>query len=148
MSYSPNFRGPLAKAPAESVQSVAYNNTGGPLNTLTPVYADASGELSAVDVSVEAEVFSVIGLVAETISNASWGPFITHGTIQNITTSNNFGDVLYISKAGDLTNTKPSIGVDGFVAGDWVVRIGAIKKNETNPTYKDLVLHISVIGQL
>jgi hypothetical protein len=55
---------------------------------------------------------------------------------------------MYIDKTGNLTDIKPSIGVNSFIAGDFVISVGVIAKNATNPANKDLVISIDVIGQL
>jgi hypothetical protein len=124
------------------------NDTGSALLKFTPVRVDTLGDLGAVDVSVESSALSVIGLVAVDIPDGDVGDAITLGCIQDITTSAAYGDVLYISKTGDLTNVKPSIGVDGFLAGDFVIKIGIVSKNQDNPTDKDVVVAPQVIGQL
>lgn len=91
---------------------------------------------------------NVAGVASESIANGSSGAFITTGKVTNITTSASFGDVVYVSKTGILTNTKPSIGAGGFIAGDFVVSVGVIAKNADNPSSKDLVVIIDVVGQL
>ena len=57
-------------------------------------------------------------------------------------------DVLYVSKTGGVTNVKPSIGVDGFTAGDVIIRLGVVSKNRDNPSNKDLIVNVAIIGVL
>jgi hypothetical protein len=58
------------------------------------------------------------------------------------------GDVLYVDKAGDLTASKPTIGVNGFIAGDFVIRVGVVSRDPIVPTQENLIVNIQVIGQL
>lgn len=132
---------------ARSIKVELINNTGNPLTSLTPVVVDTSGEAGTIDVSSENLSTSIIGLVENTITNGNYGNVITNGCIKNISTTATFG-VVYISKTGTLTNTKPSIGVEGFVAGDFVIGIGVISKNVTNPLQKDIIINVQVVGQL
>lgn len=133
---------------ATGVSDDRTNNTGVALNKGTPVGINNAGELSFVNVSNEAEVVSFTGAVAETIPNNAKGSFVNSGKISDITTTAALGDLLYIDKAGALTNTKPSIGVAGFVAGDFVVMVGVVAKNESNPLLKDIILNPNIVGQL
>ncbi len=139
---------PYNQLTASGVSDTRTNNSGITFNKGTPVRIDSTGELDFINVSVEAEALAVAGIVSETILDGNPGTFLNSGKIEDVTTSTDFGDTLYISKSGSLTNTKPSIGVDGFVAGDFVISVGVIAKNESNPILKDLVLNIDVVGQL
>lgn len=134
--------------PVSAVRVRLLNDTGSTLAKFTPVRVDTNGDLGLVDVAIESSILSVIGLVAEDIDDATVGDAITLGCIKDIALSAAFGDVLYISKTGGLTNVKPSIGVDGFQAGDFVIKIGIVSKNQTNPSNKDVVVAPQVIGQL
>lgn len=133
---------------ASGVSDSRPNNTGVSINKGTPVRMNSSGELDFIDVSIEAQALSVSGVAAESIPDGSSGVMITSGKVSNITTSAVFGDFMYIDKTGNLTNIKPSIGVNSFVSGDFVVSVGVIAKNSDNPSNKDLVIIIDVIGQL
>ena len=133
---------------ASGVQDQRVNNTGSLILKATPLIINSSGELDTVDVSVEAEALSIVGLAESDIPNSVTGSFIGSGKLIDITTTAALGDVLYVSKTGALTNVKPSTGVGGFTTGDFVISIGVVAKNIDNPSLKDLVLNIQVIGQL
>lgn len=124
------------------------NNTGFTLPKLTPVGIDSLGELDTIDVSNEASAISCSGIVRADILNAASGSVALSGILEDITTSAVFGNVLFVSKSGGVTNVKPTIGGGGFVSGDWVIKLGVISKNQGNPTLKDLLINISIVGQL
>lgn len=142
-----SFR-PYNQLTASGVSDERTNNTGVSISKGTPVKINNAGELDFINVTVEADSLAIAGVVAGTIGNGAQGTFLNSGKIEDLTTLANFGDTLYVSKAGALTNIKPSIGVDGFIAGDFVISIGVVAKNESNPTLKDLILNIDVVGQL
>lgn len=142
-----SFR-PYTALTASGIVDTRPNNTGVTLLKGTPVRINVSGELDVIDVSVEAEAINAAGVVENDISNGSDGNIINSGIITDVTTSASFGDVVFISKSGGLTNTKPSIGVGSFVAGDFVIRVGVIAKNQDNPVLKDLIVGMVVEGQL
>ena len=121
MSYNP-----LTATIPDSVLSNARpgtNSTGSTIIKATPVKIETAGTLGLVDPSVEADIDGLAGLVKDNVTDGSAVDVVSAGTIENITTLANVGDTLYLSKAGSLTNQKPSIGVAGFVAGDWIVRV-------------------------
>jgi len=99
-------------------------------------------------VSIESQASGAAGVVSQNILDGASGPVITSGKVSDITTSAAFGDLMYIDKTGILTNIKPSIGVNSFVSGDFVVSIGVIAKNADNPINKDLVIMVDIVGQL
>lgn len=139
---------PYQELKSVGVEDTRPNNTGVTISKATPIRINGSGELDFVNVSVESEAVNVAGVAGENIGDGSTGDFVSNGKITNISTSANFGDTLYVSKSGGLTATKPSIGVNGFVAGDFVIAVGVIAKNQSNPSNKDLVLNIDIVGQL
>ena len=147
MSYSPIFRGKVASGVSELTGSIVLNNTGSVLAMLTPLRVNSSGVLSMINVSDESSM-SVSGITASIIENNSTGTLAFNGVIKNITTAAAFGDIMYISKTGGLTNIKPNIGVNSFLENDFMIRIGVIAKNKDNPSNKDLHLSIGVEGQL
>lgn len=124
------------------------NNTGVTITKASPVIINSSGELDTVDVSVEADALSVAGVAAADILDSTNGNIINSGRLTDITTTAAFGDVLYAGKLTSLTNVKPSVGIGGFATGDLVVIIGVVAKNIDNPSIKDLVLNINIVGQL
>jgi hypothetical protein len=133
---------------SSGVTATLQNNTGSTIIKGTPVRVNSSGDIEPIDVSVEDEVLASIGLASEDITTGGTGTVVTAGKIEDVTTTATFDDLIYVSKAGQLTNTKPDIGVDGFVAGDFVIAIGVIIKNDVTPAQKDLVVNIQTIGQL
>lgn len=148
MTFNPNFTGAGNVRSAQANLTSVQNNTGGTLIKGTPVRINGSGELDVIDVSIEAEVDGTIGVVFEDILDTNFGDIVSSGRVENITTTANVGDKVYISKIGILTNVKPEIGVGGFLSGDFVVKIGVIVKNIDTPANKDLVVGITTIGQL
>lgn len=142
-----SFR-PYTEIKSSGVEDERTNNTGITINKGVPVRINTSGELDFINVSVEAEAINVSGVASEPITNGSKGSVVNSGKISDIATTAALGDIVYVSKSGSLTNVKPSIGVSGFVAGDFVVMVGIIAKNESNPTLKDLMLNVDVVGQL
>ena len=124
------------------------NNTGSVINKGVPVRINSSGELDFIDVSVESDALSIIAVANQAIPSGTAGAIISTGLIADIATSAGYGDTLWVSKTGGLTDVKPSEGVGGFVQGDLVIFVGVIAKNEINPLFKDLLLSIRVVGQL
>jgi hypothetical protein len=145
MSYNPANVGtpPLARA----ASNPEPNNSGGTLAKATPVRITSTG-INTIDVSSEAEANAIAGIVRADISDLGTGEVVNNGKIEDITTSAAIGDVLYVDKSGGLTNIKPSVGVNSFVALDWVVRVGVVCKNASNPLLKDLLINLQIIGQL
>ena len=137
-----------AAASSSSTKTLLVNNSGTTLPALTPVRLNSTGQLDFVDVSSDASVLSIVVITESAVVDWSEGYVITTGKIANITTGFNFGDYIYVSKTGTLTNTYPIVGVSGFIAGDFVIRIGVIAKNDTNPLQKDLFVSLNIIGQL
>ena len=139
---------PYSLLTASGISDTRPNNSGVAILKGTPTRINSSGELDFINVAIEAQSLSVAGCASEDIANATSGVIVTTGKIADITTSASFGDLMYVDKTGNLTNIKPSIGVNSFVSGDFVVSVGVIAKNTSNPILKDLVIMIDVIGQL
>lgn len=139
---------PYSLLTASGVSDTRPNNSGVTITKATPVRMNSSGELDFINVAIEAQALSVAGCAFEDIPHATSGVIVTNGKVSDITTSATFGDLLYIDKTGNLTNVKPSIGVNSFVAGDFVVSIGVVAKNTVNPSLKDLIIMVDIIGQL
>jgi hypothetical protein len=136
-------------SPSAAVQTVTMTNeTGGPLPAFMPIRSTSGGTMGEIDVSVEAQAIAIVGLTTVAVANNTDGAIVSSGRVYNITGAWNFGDVLYVSKLAGLTNIKPSIGVNGFVAGDFVIKVGVIVRNETVLTNKDLIMMIQVVGEL
>lgn len=114
----------------------------------TPVRINNSGELAFVNVSTESEATNIAGITNEEILSGNSGNFVSSGKITNITTTANFGDVMYIDKFGGLTNVAPVAGQNSFVEGDFVITAGVVAKNIDNALNKDLIINIDIVGQL
>jgi len=124
------------------------NASGASVNRTQPLRIDVSGQAQAVNPSVESEVLALIGVAKDSVANGALVGIATSGRLENVTVPGSLGDSLYLSKTGNLTNVKPSIGVGGFVSGDFVVFIGISVKNQSNPLLTDLMVNIKVVGQL
>lgn len=135
--------------PAVATKATLLNNTGSTFPKAKPVSINTSGEIQVVNVATEANVMATVGVTEDAITNTASGGVITNGLVQNITTSFAFGDAVFIAPSGNLTNIYPSIGnADGFASGDFVVRVGVISKNSATPANKDLIVSMSIVGQL
>jgi hypothetical protein len=125
------------------------NNTGVLLTRLTPVYSDAAGNIGKVDVSMDAKSMPKVGVLPQDIAALATGNVMMSGRLRNISYSGiSFGDVVYVSKTGSLTNVRPSFGVGGFTGGDLVIMVGVIAKNDTNPTLYDILVNAQIVGRL
>lgn len=132
--------------PAGTVTTSLINGSGSTLSMYQPVTINTSGDMIAVDVS-SSRSKAISGVLPAAVNNTSQGTVYIAGRLENIT-GFNFGDVIYVAKNGTLTNIEPNTGSDGFVSGDYCIKIGVITKNQTTPANKDLLINISVIGQL
>lgn len=150
MTYRP-YSAIIAAAQASSTKlSVGLaNNSGYGIDALQPVTpVPGTGEIQAVDVSAGSTTFRVLGLASQAIPDGSSGDVVTHGRIQNVSTSFSFGDFVYVAKDGSLTNVEPLIGVGGFAEGDVAIKVGMIVKNKDNPSQKDLIVNVEYGGTL
>lgn len=145
MTYNPNSRG--IAATARQTGNLRTNQIGSTIPKGVPVKLTASG-LALVDVSVEADIDAFAGVLAADCANLATGTLVNSGLVDNISTSFVVGSIVYISKVGTLTNVKPSIGVNGFGEGDFVIKVGMIAANQDTPTNKDLLVGIQHMGQL
>lgn len=143
MSYNPFTR----QTTGQSTGRFNQNQSGSSIPAGIPVKITSSG-IALVDVSVEADIDAFAGVLKETAANNTSGNIISSGSIEKISTPYAVGSMVYISKTGTLTNIKPSTGVNGFGEGDFVVKIGMIAKNNDNPSDKDLLVGIQIMGQL
>lgn len=143
MAYNPFTK----QSAATTTGRFNQNATGQALPQGTPVKATSSG-LGLIDVSVEADVDALMGVLKAASANGTSGQVISSGSIEKFSTPFAVGAALYVSKLGTLTNVKPSIGVNGFGEGDFVVFIGKIAQNADNPADKDLLVLVQVHGQL
>lgn len=148
MSYNPKLRGNLLDISTTNVGNTVENNSGENLARVTPIRIDSNGDIRSIDVSIEAHALAAVGVTVDAISDTGAGIIATSGRVENVVTTANNGDLLYVSKTGGLTNVKPEIGSGGFVAGDFIIRVGTLFKNEINPAQQDLLINVNLIGQL
>lgn len=146
MTYSPRTFGKVG-AKQEELEALV-NDHGSLILKGTPVRITTLGKLEKIDVSNEIQMDAIAGLLKEDLANGATGSIIPSGLLENITSGASLGDILWVSKTGDLTNVKPAIGVNGFLAGDFIIRIGVVAKNLDNPSNKDLLINIDIVGQL
>lgn len=143
MAYNPFTR----QSAVNSTGRFNQNATGMALPQGVPVKATSSG-LGLIDVSVESDVDALLGVLKSASADGSTGQVISSGSIENFSTPFPVGSPIYVSKLGTLTNIKPSVGVNGFGEGDFIVFIGKIAQNNDNPSNKDLLVLVQVHGQL
>lgn len=149
MSYRP-YAAIIAEAQASNSNLTVelLNESGMTIDELMAVGIDSDGKITTIDVSDETSSLKVAGVTTESIPNLSSGIVALTGRIENITTTFSHGDYVYVAKNGELQNSIPEIGQDGFLAGDTVIRIGVIVRNADTPSNKDLLVKIQVIGKL
>lgn len=144
MAYNPNAQKGISR-----VLSTGYQN--GEIFTLLksqPVCVNNTGHMVAIDPSIEALSLAIIGICSIDTPSAAYSQVMDIGRLEDITTSFSVGDPVFLGKDGFLTNIKPEIGVGSFVAGDFVIFIGVIVKNEFDVLKKDLKIFINIVGQL
>ena len=146
MTYRP-YSAIIGSLQPASIKANLMNDTALTILSFSPVRLNTNGNISSVDVSVETDALGIIGISEEMIPPGDSGYVVTQGRVLSVNMFN-FGDYVYVSKSGGLTNILPSEGVSGFVAGDWVIRVGVIGKNDAVPTDKDLFINMQIIGQL
>jgi hypothetical protein len=131
-----------------TVRESLENVSGSGLFALDVVSATTSGTIEKIDISDEASALAFRGVTNEVISDTQSGLVSSFGRIENVTTSFAFQDALFVAKDGTVTNIKPDIGVGGFVAGDWIIYLGHVARNQTTPANKDFFLNPTIVGQL
>jgi hypothetical protein len=149
VSYIPfNTIKNLIQTSGVATQSNMVNGSGQVLGALTPVSVNYTGTIQKVDVSLGNSALTVVGITVETIADTASGIVVTQGRIVDVALPFNVGDFVYVSKTGGLMNTLPEVDQAGFQPGDYVIRLGVIAKNETNPAKKDMFLGLLIVGQL
>lgn len=147
MTYSPLFYSTF-EGNSKGISSSFTNGTLSTIDKATAVSLNASGNMVLTSVSTESSVLAILGLTTTSVASAASTPVISHGLLEDITTSFAVGDAIYLNYDGTLTNVKPDLTAPGFSAGYFCVFVGVITKNQYNPVKKDIKLMISVIGQL
>ena len=148
MTFNPNFTAISSPESSKTTSAQFLNANVNPILKGTPVRLDVNGNLQLIDPSSEDDVTAIAGVVDSDILPGNTGDVVNSGRLDNISTTAAIGSPLYIDKNGALTDIKPSIGVNGFQAGDFVVFLGVVAKNKVNPSNKDLLVRIQLIGQL
>ncbi len=131
-----------------SIEYSLSNSSGNPIVELTPVTTNAVGGIKPVNVSSETDALNVVGVTKESILNNTEGSVVAVGRILNVSLPFPLNSTIWIAKDGSLTNQTPEEGLNGFVALDFVIRVGKIVKNQTNPLNKDFIVNMELIGQL
>jgi hypothetical protein len=142
-----SFR-PYVSIKSSGIEFQFANGSGYPIPKGTPIKIRADGNIDFINVSIEQDIMSFGGIASSDSNNGQKSGVVTTGRIENIVTTFEFGDAVYIGKDGFLTNIGPSFGVAGFLVGDFVFRVGTIAKNETNPLSQDLILESTLVGRL
>jgi len=128
----------------------AYQNTSGStIAAFLPVQINsATGSLALVDVSVLDSSQDTFGVTQAAIANGAYGNVVMEGRLENITGGFLAGSVLWVAKNGSLTATAPNAGINGFVSGDLVIKVGVVVPNVGNALLVDLVVEMDIIGAL
>jgi hypothetical protein len=150
MTYRP-YNVLISQAQASGVSSIEYtleNTSGNPISSLVPVTTSSSGGFKAIDVTNETDALNIVGVTKENILNASNGQIVATGRILNVSLPFPLNSTVWVAKDGTLIDEVPEIDVNGFEELDFVIRVGKIVKNQTNPLEKDLIVKMELIGQL
>ena len=132
----------------ESVELSLVNDSELAIAAGTPVRINSTGGISAIDTSVELEALAIVGVTKDSINDSEEGVVVAYGKLENISTTALLNSRVYVSSTGGITEVQPDIGVGGFLAGDFVISLGTISKNLTNPANKDLIINVEIVGQL
>lgn len=148
MTYKPDFALIIP-----IVKQILKNNSGSSIDSVVPVFVNTSGDMVPVDVSNETKSLNIAGVTVSAIISGQSGDITSSGKIENISLGFGFapGDVIWVSKTvGGLTNVPPSLVTDGgaFASGDYIIKVGVVAKNQSNPAQQDLLVNIQVIGQI
>ena len=149
MGYSPLFRGSSFKVPARALATSYQSGSISDIVAGTPVSSNGAGMISPLDVSSQSSIAGFVGLANALIPSSATGLVTTNGRVEALTlTGFSLGDPVYVGKNGTLTNSLPDYGVAGFAAGDFIMFIGVVVKNEFDSSLKDIQLMAELIGQL
>jgi hypothetical protein len=148
MTYSPRFRGNSALGSSQGVASGYVNGSGSLLIKATPVSVDTNSKIVSIDVSDEDSVNRFVGLLVSDTNNAANGMVADSGRLEDVTIGYPAGTALWVSKAGFLIDSPPSIGVNGFAAGDFIIFVGVVVENQFDSLKKDIQLMRYVAGRL
>jgi hypothetical protein len=139
----------LLYSPASAmIKSPFTNQSGSTISAMSCVSIDSSGYIKKTNPTIQTDSEKAIGITLSAINNGASGYVFLGGRLENVTLSASLGDRLWVALDGSLTGTTPEIGSNGFVAGNYVIRLGSVASNNTNPTNKDIILVIQLVGQL
>lgn len=137
----------LSNVDSSVVKGLYLNNSGSTI-PFTLVRQDNLGNIHKIDPSIESDAVNYLGVLLGSTPNGSSGLVALSGLVKNISTGFSMGDIVYLSKTGGLTIVVPEIGTGGFVAGDFVIKVGKITKNSTIGTQKDFKVEVELKGQI
>jgi hypothetical protein len=139
----------IAMTSSSAIQKDLFKNDSNvTIAALSAVSIGLTGNLITTNVSDEVSALSTVGLTINTMLNNATDNVILSGRLVGVTTPFSYRDVLYVSKDGSLTNNKPTIGSNSFISGDFIVKVGVVCSNSSNPLVQDIVINIQVVGQL
>ena len=149
MTYSKEL---FKKIQTGTVSGLYPNNSGATITAFTPVKMDSSANEILSDAKAE-NVKSLIGITQVDINDTEDKKVVTHGRLEGIDAvagiaTANIGQMVYLSSIGGLTTIVPSVNVNGFVSGDFVVSLGVLAKSLIDPAKVDLLINIDIVGQL
>jgi len=153
MSYNPLYVGQFSQSSARQLITNYTNNTGFAIPQGSPCSIQTDGTIALTDVTSQQSVQNFVGYAYARIANASSGPVISGGRLQNLMGySFSVGDIIYISVGGSLQNTKPVDNngdpVAPFVSGNFMVFVGCIVQNETDNAQQDLQIFTQDFGAI
>ena len=119
--------------------------SGGVIAEGQPIGIAADGSVLPVDVSSEQLSMGVFGVAMNAALLDETVYVQTNGDMVVLT--NAYGSPVYAGKDGSLTTVKPAIGVDGFVAGDFVIHMGIVRL-DVDSMESRLVINPRVVGVL
>lgn len=123
------------------------NGSGITLERLKPVCVDA-GMYKLINVNDSNLSLTALAVLMEEVSVDGIGRAITFGRIEDIGNTWALDTVLYVNKNGSLSHTVPDIGIDGFIAQDYIIRVGMVIPNQNDINKFDLQVDIKIIARL
>lgn len=149
MSYNPLLQGIQFQGASRRLGTSYINNSGSTIAAGAPVAVDTSSNLVLVDVSDETTVKAMVGYAPLAILNLASGSVVSNGRLENIVTGFAVGTPVWVGATpGTFTDVEPDVSAFGWSAGMFVIFVGVVVKNETNPSNQDIQLFTQIIGQL
>lgn len=133
--------------PASAIQTTLINGSGSAFTGFQPVSVNSSGDATTVNVSDLTSAHMTSGITTAGVSSLALATIVTAGKL-TIVSGVSLGTPVFVSKTGGLTQDYPTIGIDGFVSGDFVIKVGVPTKNQSDATKIDLLVNIHLVGQL